>query len=173
MLIEFDPVKDAANVAKHGVSLTEAAQLDWKNALIWEDHRRDYGELRQVALAVRNERLYGRRLWIAARYAALSVCVKPTSGGLTVMKQKLIRPTETEDAAITAAALADADNPPLTEAELAQFKRAPGRPPGRKKVSTTVRFDADVLAAMKATGKGWQTRINDVVREWIKSHPGN
>lgn len=89
------------------------------------------------------------------------------------MKQKLIRPTETEDAAITAAALADVDNLPLTEAELAQFKRAPGRPSGRKKVSTTVRFDADVLAAMKATGKGWQTRINDVVREWVKSHPGN
>lgn len=89
------------------------------------------------------------------------------------MKQKLIRPTETEDAAITEAALADADNLPLTEAELAQFKRAPGRPLGRKKVSTTVRFDADVLAAMKATGKGWQTRINDVVREWVKSHPGN
>jgi len=36
-----------------------------------------------------------------------------------------------------------------------------------------LRFDADVLAAMKATGKGWQTRINDVVREWVKSHPGN
>lgn len=58
MLIEFDPAKDAANIAKHGVSLSEAAQLDWKNALIWEDHRRDYGELRQVALAVWNERLY-------------------------------------------------------------------------------------------------------------------
>lgn len=58
MLIEFDPAKDAANIAKHGVSLFEAAQIDWKNALIWEDHRRDYGELRQVALAVWNERLY-------------------------------------------------------------------------------------------------------------------
>ncbi|MEQ1591566.1 MAG: BrnA antitoxin family protein [Thiobacillaceae bacterium] len=89
------------------------------------------------------------------------------------MKQKLIRPTETEDAAITAAALTDADNLPLTEADLAQFKRAPGRPFGRKKVSTTVRFDADVLEAMKATGRGWQTRINDVVREWVKSHPGS
>ncbi len=58
MLIEFDPAKDAANVAKHGVPLTEAAQLDWKNALVWEDRRRDYGELRQVALAVLNGRLY-------------------------------------------------------------------------------------------------------------------
>ncbi len=32
------------------------------------------------------------------------------------------------------------------------------------KEATTSRFDADVLAAMKATGKGWQTRVNDVVR---------
>lgn len=58
MLIEFDPAKDAANVAKHGVPLIEAAQLDWKNVLVWEDRRRDYGELRQVALAVLNGRLY-------------------------------------------------------------------------------------------------------------------
>lgn len=36
------------------------------------------------------------------------------------------------------------------------------------KVPTTIRFDADVLAALKATGKGWQTRVNQVVREWIQ-----
>jgi uncharacterized protein (DUF4415 family) len=36
------------------------------------------------------------------------------------------------------------------------------------KVSTTIRFDADVLAALKASGRGWQTRVNDVVKDWIK-----
>ena len=52
------------------------------------------------------------------------------------MKQKkLIRPTETEDAAITAAAFADVDNLPLTDAELVQFKRAPGRPLDRRRRS--------------------------------------
>ena len=35
------------------------------------------------------------------------------------------------------------------------------------KVSTTIRFDADVLAALKATGKGWQSRVNQAVREWL------
>ena len=29
----------------------------------------------------------------------------------------------------------------------------------------TTRLDADVLAAIKATGKGWQTRLNEVLRE--------
>jgi uncharacterized protein (DUF4415 family) len=45
-----------------------------------------------------------------------------------------------------------------------------GRPAGSgSKVSTTIRFDADVLAAFKATGAGWQTRMNDVLKEWLRS----
>ena len=39
-----------------------------------------------------------------------------------------------------------------------------GRPPGATKVSTTIRFDTDVLAALKGTGPGWQTRVNELVR---------
>jgi uncharacterized protein (DUF4415 family) len=45
-----------------------------------------------------------------------------------------------------------------------------GRPAGSgTKVSTTIRFDADVLEAFKATGDGWQTRMNDVLKEWLRS----
>ncbi|MFA7349127.1 MAG: BrnT family toxin [Methylotenera sp.] len=58
MKLTFDPKKDAANLAKHLVSLAEAANLDWENALIWTDCRRDYGEDRQVALVPMNQRLY-------------------------------------------------------------------------------------------------------------------
>ena len=50
MNVTFDPVKDAANVAKHGVSLTEAAGFEWGSAVVWPDTRRDYGEARMVAL---------------------------------------------------------------------------------------------------------------------------
>ena len=46
--------------------------------------------------------------------------------------------------------------------------RGPQKAP--TKVPTTIRFDADVLAALKASGKGWQTRVNEAVREWLKSH---
>jgi hypothetical protein len=31
------------------------------------------------------------------------------------------------------------------------------------KASQTVRFDIDVLAAFKSTGKGWQTRMNEAL----------
>jgi uncharacterized protein (DUF4415 family) len=46
-----------------------------------------------------------------------------------------------------------------------------GRPAGQTKALQTVRFDLDVLAAFKATGKGWQTRMNQALRDWLKEHP--
>lgn len=58
MRIEFDPGKDQANLAKHGVSLALAAELDWDQALVWVDDRRDYGELRMIALAPKTGVLY-------------------------------------------------------------------------------------------------------------------
>lgn len=50
-----------------------------------------------------------------------------------------------------------------------------GRPVGSvkvaPKVATTIRFDPDVLEALKASGRGWQTRVNEAMREWLKTHP--
>ncbi|MDE0907610.1 MAG: BrnA antitoxin family protein [SAR324 cluster bacterium] len=39
----------------------------------------------------------------------------------------------------------------------------------RSAVSTTVRFDAEVLEFFRATGKGWQTRMNEVLRGYVAS----
>ncbi|RFO98937.1 BrnT family toxin [Rhodoferax lacus] len=51
MQMTFDPVKDASNLEKHGVSLALALELDWESALVWVDARFEYGELRMIALA--------------------------------------------------------------------------------------------------------------------------
>lgn len=46
-----------------------------------------------------------------------------------------------------------------------------GRPKAEStKLALTVRYDADVIEAFKATGKGWQTRMNSALREWLKTH---
>ena len=58
MHIEFDPVKDASNQTKHGVSLGMAKELDWESALVWVDDRFEYNEMRMVALAPQTETLY-------------------------------------------------------------------------------------------------------------------
>lgn len=58
MKIEFDPAKDGANLAKHGVSLSVASELDWEAALVWFDNRFEYNETRMIALAPKTEILY-------------------------------------------------------------------------------------------------------------------
>ena len=43
-----------------------------------------------------------------------------------------------------------------------------GRPrKANPKVSTTVRLDQEVLAYFRGTGKGWQTRLNEVLRQYV------
>jgi len=58
-----------------------------------------------------------------------------------------------------------------------QIARRRGRPAGSVKADTKqavkLRFDPDVLAALRSTGRGWQTRVNDVMRLWVKTHVKN
>lgn len=88
--------------------------------------------------------------------------------------RQLIMPTEAEDAEITDAANQDETNRPLTDEQLAQFKparRGRGRPvKDVTKVQITIRLDADVLDLFRSTGDGWQTRMNDALREWAGEH---
>ena len=81
----------------------------------------------------------------------------------------------------------DADSPPLTGEELAGMRplreifpdlseyaarrkrgqRGPQKAPTKKPV--TIRVDRDVLASYKATGPGWQSRMNDALRRAAKT----
>jgi len=50
------------------------------------------------------------------------------------------------------------------------FKRSRGRPRKENpKVSTTLRLDPEVLDYFREEGKGWQTRINEALREYVAS----
>jgi len=57
-MIVFDPVKDAANIAKHGVSLGRADQMDLGEALIEQARSGDDGEARWIAYGHLQDRLY-------------------------------------------------------------------------------------------------------------------
>ena len=64
------------------------------------------------------------------------------------------------------------DAPELPEAFFQKADRYEGpvlKPRGRPRAASTkepvkIRLDADVLAALRASGDGWQTRINDALR---------
>lgn len=52
----------------------------------------------------------------------------------------------------------------------AAIKRGRGRPAvATKRPTLNMRVDAEVLDAFKATGPGWQTRINALLRDAVKS----
>ena len=72
----------------------------------------------------------------------------------------------------------DDDNPEWTEADFARalrddeipaaireaFPKTTGRPRGSSKEQVALRIDRDVLERFRATGPGWQTRINEALR---------
>ena len=100
------------------------------------------------------------------------------------LKPGTIWPTDEEEREINRQAREDGTL--LTDEELAEFKpfeasdlpesfkkavRRRGRP--RKadpKVPVHIRFSSEVVAYFRATGRGWQTRMDEALKEWIAEH---
>jgi len=47
---DWDEVKRAANLARHGIDFIEVLRFDWETAQFIPDTRRDYGEDRVIAI---------------------------------------------------------------------------------------------------------------------------
>ena len=57
MRFGWDPAKNARNIRERGLSFADAASM-WENPmLVWIDERRDYGEVREVALGTVGSRV--------------------------------------------------------------------------------------------------------------------
>ncbi|PTE20705.1 hypothetical protein C5F48_16165 [Cereibacter changlensis JA139] len=94
-----------------------------------------------------------------------------------MMRKRSNNPDETEVQSMIAS---DADAPEATADQLAQAKpfteafpalaeamrRNVGRPPSdNAKVAVSLRLDQDVIEKFRATGPGWQSRVNRALRE--------
>ena len=103
-------------------------------------------------------------------------------------KPKIIPPTDAEDLIINRGIALDPDNPEWSDKDFARAKpakdvlpkavyeaavkrrrgqRGPQKAPIKQPL--TLRLDPDVIEAYRASGKGWQGRMNDVLRRGIKS----
>ncbi|MBK8103515.1 MAG: BrnT family toxin [Cellvibrionales bacterium] len=58
MEMTFDAAKDASNLAKHGVALTDALAFEWDTAICIPDTRQNYGEPRVLAIGYIGLRLH-------------------------------------------------------------------------------------------------------------------
>jgi uncharacterized protein (DUF4415 family) len=73
------------------------------------------------------------------------------------------------------------DYPELTEADVAEMRpfaevlpalaakprRARGPQTSATKISTTIRLSPDVVGFFKSGGRGWQSRIDEALKEWV------
>ena len=83
--------------------------------------------------------------------------------------RELVLPTPEEDALINAGIAADPDTYEMTEAEFKQLRPLRGRPVlANKKIMLSLRLEPQVLAALRATGDGWQTRAAAVLKDAVE-----
>lgn len=64
----------------------------------------------------------------------------------------------------------DIDYSDIPEADETFWKQARVRWPVQPKTPVNMRLDADVVAWFRAQGKGYQTRINAVLRSFYEAH---
>ena len=80
-------------------------------------------------------------------------------------------PTLSENRRIAAAARSDPDAQPLTTKQLkamVPLRALRGRPKSANpKQLVSVRYSPEVLAFFKATGEGWQSRMDGVLRQYV------
>jgi uncharacterized protein (DUF4415 family)/uncharacterized DUF497 family protein len=172
MDLTFDPAKDQANIAKHAVSLALAAQIDWSEVVSRPDTRHDYKELREIGFGLIDDRLY---CVVFTQRGESSACVRQTREKFAMFKnRKIVMPSEEEEAAINRGIAADPDTYEVSREEIQEMrplKNRGGRPKlNNPKEPVSLRLDADVLAAFRASGDGWQTRMNNALREWLSEH---
>lgn len=81
-------------------------------------------------------------------------------------------PTEGENCAIIAAAEQDPDAQPMTSDQLnnlVPLNIVQGRPrSGANKLLVSIRYSPEVIAFFKASGEGWQTRMDEALKEYVR-----
>ena len=178
--IRWDEQKRQSNLEKYGLDFRDAG---W---VLESRYRLDvpvygitkYG-FRPLSMCLRYSPCFRWRMPSAAGKSESSVLEKParrngrcTMNGLkTTSQTDLARLRATGDFAWDGT---DEDGRPLSREEMQagidSSRRKRGRPMGALKESTTIRFDRDVLETFRASGPGWQTRMNAALRDWLKTH---
>ncbi|MEZ4677286.1 MAG: BrnT family toxin [Caldilineaceae bacterium] len=168
MQVEWDIRKWRENLKKHGVDFQDAALIFDNPVLEAVDARQDYQEIRWRAVGhVDDEYFLVVYTWRGVNRRIISAWRLDDEGrqrytdilaGRTPVKTPSGK-TKTRS------------NAPSMSVGEDFWKRARlTLPDSRSKVHTGLRLDADMLEWFKADGKGWQTRMNAILRHYYEHH---
>jgi uncharacterized protein (DUF4415 family) len=162
----WDEAKRRRNLQVHGLDFIDADE-------IWDDFTVTREDIRASTTANAAGSHLGccmARSWYWSTPSAANTTDTSRSEKQTDMKPRHIlkRPARYKPTAVV-----DPDNPPWTEKMLGPPIFRHGRGPQKKptKVSTTLRLDREVLDYFRAKGPGYQTRINETLRNAMEKKP--
>jgi uncharacterized DUF497 family protein len=161
----WDAGKNVANQIKHGISFEEACLIFEGDVLTGVDSRRDYGETRRISIGA----IQG--------LIVITVVHTDRDGVIRIISARLAnRKKGRSIMTISAARLkelqsrsdADIDYSDIPELDDAFFETAELVTPSAK-TQITVRVDSEVLEWFRQQGKGYQTRMNAVLKAYMES----
>jgi len=182
MEIEFDPDKEAANLAKHGISLRRAGEL----LVVGYERLLRHNEVRVQAVGL-IEGDYYSLVFVFRRNVVRAISLRRAHQeevDRVSRKNKGLAeggaPFEHEHVGY------DDDNPEWTEERIARAHPASELPPevlayfpqtlaklrgpqkAPTKVAVSLRLSLEVVDHFRSGGRGWQTRIDDALKDLIK-----
>jgi uncharacterized protein (DUF4415 family) len=169
MKIEFDPARSSRNKVERGLPFELASDFDFETALYLQDRRKDYGELRIRAFGFIGHRLHALVFKPVDGEFGSSACAgRIHERKSTMSKRKHPEAVDLENPEWTAGDFRRT----ITFKELPKTLKATLRGPGRPrksapKVPVSLRLSPEVVEGFKATGKGWQSRLDTALREWL------
>jgi uncharacterized DUF497 family protein/predicted DNA binding CopG/RHH family protein len=167
MNYEWDEAKSRNNVAKHGLNFEDAEQVFAGPCIAFEDDRFAYGEERLITLGL----LAGRLVVIAhAPRDGGTRIISMRKRGTDVNRKSVVIKKASDLARIDRMKDSDIDYSEIPRLDKTFLTKATMPwPPAKKQL--TIRLDEDVLDWLKRHGKGYQTRINRILRVVMESQP--
>ena len=84
------------------------------------------------------------------------------------LKPDTVIPTAEEDQKINAGVARDPDNPEWSSDDFARARRFRGKQKSPTKIPVSIRLDPVIIESYKASGTGWQSRLNDDLLSLVK-----
>jgi len=169
MFFEWDETKRKLNIKKHGIDFINASVIFDSYILTIEDNRFEYGEERFITFGLLMGEL--SLLYIQKMVTLLELF---QYGGLLNMKKKhIFQKSQTNWDHVDGLHDKDidfSDNPEVTPEMFAKAILRNGLKPVTRKTQITLRIDEEVLMWFKSQGKGYQTRINTLLKAYKEAH---